>query len=210
MTPGLRVSEHDGIAEVVIDRPPVNALARQTYRELKETFDSFRDRDDISVVIFTGTGDRAFCGGRGHLRPPAGRSAPSPGTSPTRTKSRARPFGPWHRAVPVILCCQRPRGGRRRGACRCSDMAIAVDSATFALTEIDVGVLGGASFAQRLVGATKARRMFFTGERVPAAEVRSTGRNRLGRSTRGAHDIGRALATQISSKSKGRFGWPRP
>ena len=60
MTPGLRVTEESGLAEVVIDRPPVNALARETYREIKATFDGFRERDDISAVIFTGAGDRAF------------------------------------------------------------------------------------------------------------------------------------------------------
>jgi enoyl-CoA hydratase len=33
--PGLTVTEHDRIAEVVIDRPPVNALSRETYREIR-------------------------------------------------------------------------------------------------------------------------------------------------------------------------------
>src|SRR5580700_11002240 len=62
--PGLRLTAHNRIAEVVIDRPPVNALSRETYREIKQVFDSFRDRDDISAVVFTGAGDRVFCAGR--------------------------------------------------------------------------------------------------------------------------------------------------
>src|ERR1700749_2201835 len=62
--PGLRLTAHNRIAEVVIDRPPVNALSRETYREIRQVFDSFRDRDDVSVVIFTGAGDRSFCSGR--------------------------------------------------------------------------------------------------------------------------------------------------
>ena len=33
-TSGLRVSQTGRVAEVVIDRPPANALARATYREL--------------------------------------------------------------------------------------------------------------------------------------------------------------------------------
>src|ERR1700756_5888755 len=63
-TPGLRTSVNGRVAEVVIDRPPANALARRTYRELKVVFDGFRHRDDISAVILTGAGDRVFCGGR--------------------------------------------------------------------------------------------------------------------------------------------------
>ena len=57
--PGLTVTTQGRIATVVIDRPPVNALSRETYREIRQVFDSFRDRDDVSVVIFTGAGDRS-------------------------------------------------------------------------------------------------------------------------------------------------------
>ena len=57
---GLRVAEADGIVEVTIDRPPVNALARSTYLEIVQVFSGFRDRPDVRVVILTGAGDRAF------------------------------------------------------------------------------------------------------------------------------------------------------
>ena len=50
------------------------------------------------------------------------------------------------------------------------DLVIAGADATFGLTEINVGVLGGASKALRLVGPSKARRMLFLGELLPAAE----------------------------------------
>jgi len=203
MTSGLRVSVHDGIAEVVIDRPPVNALARQTYRELKETFDSFRERDDISAVIFTGAGDRAFCGGRDIYDLQEERSVAQPVNIGDPYQITREAF--WavrHCAVPVICAVNGPAVGAGVALVAVSDIAIAVDSATFALTEIDVGVLGGASFAQWMVGPSKARRMFFTGERVPAAEI-----HRLG----GLDSVvprselmpeARALAAKIGSKSR--------
>ena len=202
MTPGVRVSESDGIAEVVLDRPPVNALARQTYRELKVTFDSFRERADVLAVIFTGSGDRAFCGGRDIYDLKDERSGPGPvDVADPYQITREAFWAVRHCAVPVICAVNGPAVGAGVALVACSDIAIAVDSATFALTEIDVGVLGGASFAQRLVGVTKARRMFFTGERVSAAEV-----HRLG----GVDSVvpraelmteARALAAQIASKS---------
>jgi len=203
MTPGLRVSEYDGIAEVAIDRPPVNALARETYRELKETFESFSEREDISAVIFTATGDRAFCGGRDIYDLQKERSGPAAVDVADPYKITREAF--WavrHCAVPVICAVNGPAVGAGVALVAVSDIAIAVESATFALTEIDVGVLGGASFAQRLVGPAKARRMFFTGERVSAAEV-----HRLG----GIDSVvprselmseARALAVEIASKSK--------
>ena len=203
MTPGLRVSEYDGIAEVAIDRPPVNALARETYRELKETFDSFREREDISAVIFTGTGERAFCGGRDIYDLQQERSGPQAvDVADPYQITREAFWAVRHCAVPVICAVNGPAVGAGVALVAVSDIAIAVESATFALTEIDVGVLGGASFAQRLVGPAKARRMFFTGERVPAAEV-----YRLGGidSVVPRSDLmteARALAAEIASKSK--------
>ena len=58
-TAGLRIVEADGIVEVTIDRPPVNALARSTYLEIAHVFSGFRDRPDVRVVVLTGVGERA-------------------------------------------------------------------------------------------------------------------------------------------------------
>lgn len=202
MTPGLRVTEESGLAEVVIDRPPVNALARETYREIKATFDGFRERDDISAVIFTGAGDRAFCGGRDIHDLQQERSEPaSLNIGDPYQLTREAFWAVRHCAVPVICAVNGPAVGAGVALVAVSDIAIAAESATFALTEIDVGVLGAASFAQWMVGPAKARRMFFTGERVPASEV-----HRLG----GIDSVvpgselmshARALAGQIASKN---------
>ena len=51
------------------------------------------------------------------------------------------------------------------------DLVVAGEEATFGLTEINVGLLGGASKALRLLGPSKARRMLFLGEMIPAAEL---------------------------------------
>jgi enoyl-CoA hydratase/carnithine racemase len=202
MTPGLRVTEESGLAEVVIDRPPVNALARETYREIKAIFDGFREREGISAVIFTGAGDRAFCGGRDIYDLQQERSEPaSLNVGDPYQLTREAFWAVRHCAVPVICAVNGPTVGAGVALVAVSDIAIAAESATFALTEIDVGVLGAASFAQWMVGPAKARRMFFTGERVPALEV-----HRLG----GIDSVvpgselmphARALAGQIASKN---------
>jgi enoyl-CoA hydratase len=54
--------------------------------------------------------------------------------------------------------------------CSC-DIIFASERATFGLTEINVGRLGGASRAMRLVGPYKARMMLFSGELLTAQEV---------------------------------------
>jgi enoyl-CoA hydratase len=169
---GLRVTEQGRIAEVVIDRPPVNALSRDTYREIKEVFDGFAERDGVSVVVFTGAGDRVFCGGRDIKDLRIERSGPPKANlgDPLHLAREAF-FAVRHCAVPVICAVNGAAVGAGVALAAVSDIVLAAESASFALAEIDVGVLGAASFAQWLVGPGKARRMFFTGERVPASEI---------------------------------------
>lgn len=199
---GLKVSESDRIAEVVIDRPPANALARATYRELRETFDSFRERSDISVVILTGAGPRVFCAGRDIKDLQVERSEPpSADVGDPYRITRDAFWAVRHCAVPVICAVNGAAVGAGVALAAASDIVLASETASFALTEINVGVLGGASFAQWLVGPGKARRMFYTGERVPAAEV-----YRLG-GVDGVYAAGqlmaeaRTLAEEIASKN---------
>jgi len=169
---GLRVVQHGRIAEVVIDRPPVNALARATYRELTTVFDGFRHRDDISAVILTGAGDRAFCGGRDIKDLQVERSQPPTVDVGDPLRLAREAFWSVRRcAVPVICAVNGAAVGAGMALVAVSDIALASDTATFALTEIDVGVLGGASFAQWMIGPAKARRMFYTAERVTASEI---------------------------------------
>jgi enoyl-CoA hydratase len=202
MSDGVEVTCNGGIAEVVIERPPVNALARDTYRRIKEVFDSFADAHDVRAVILTGAGTRAFCAGRDikDLRVERSDGVLARVGDPYHATREAF-WSVRHCAVPVICAVNGPAVGAGVALVAVSDVAIAAESATFALTEIDVGVLGAASFAQWLVGPGKARRMFFTGERVPAEEIyRLGGLDKvvpLGELMTEA----RALASVIASKS---------
>ena len=59
----FRLDVADGIGTVQIDRPPVNAMNRQVYRELRDLFLGFEDREDIRVVVLTSASPRAFLAG---------------------------------------------------------------------------------------------------------------------------------------------------
>lgn len=173
MDKGVEVRVDGQIAEVVINRPPVNALARHTYRQISEAFDSFADDPDIRVVILTGAGSKAFCAGRDikDLQQERLEDSPSPRIGDPYFATREAFWSVRRCVVPVICAVNGPAVGAGVALVAVSDIAIAAEHASFALTEINVGVLGAASFAQWLVGPGKARRMFFTGEQVPAAEM---------------------------------------
>src|SRR5215470_6574552 len=54
----------DGRATITINRPDrLNAFRRQTVRELAEAFEAAADDESVGVIVFTGAGERAFCGG---------------------------------------------------------------------------------------------------------------------------------------------------
>ena len=54
----------EGIAKITIDRPEVrNAFRPQTLAELRDAFTLARDDLEVGTIVFTGTGEDAFCSG---------------------------------------------------------------------------------------------------------------------------------------------------
>src|SRR5258708_20040452 len=101
MSDGVEVTSNGGIAEVVIDRPPVNALARDTYRRIKEVFDSFADAPDVRAVILTGAGTKAFCAGRDIKDLQVERAEANQSRVPDPYSPPREPFcSPLHSALP--------------------------------------------------------------------------------------------------------------
>lgn len=169
----LDVERVDGIAVVTLNRPPVNAVSSEMQRELQTTFESFAEDRTIGAVVLAGAGDRAFCGGI-DLKEIADdngatssvRTVTNPGWQWRLTQKSIR-----HCAVPVIAAVERPAIGAGFGLIGVCDLIIASQTATFALTEINVGLLGGASKALRLLGPQKARLMMYTGRPQNAEEM---------------------------------------
>lgn len=60
----VRVEIADGIAQVILDRPPVNALSYQTLDELATAMETLSAGREASVIILRAADDaRLFCGG---------------------------------------------------------------------------------------------------------------------------------------------------
>ena len=55
----ISVKLEDHVATVTVDRPPVNAVTRATFDEIRDAFRSFNDDREVRVAIFTAVGDRA-------------------------------------------------------------------------------------------------------------------------------------------------------
>ena len=53
----VTTTSHDGILEVLLDRPKANAIDAATSRVLSGVFADFRDDPSLRVAILTGAGE---------------------------------------------------------------------------------------------------------------------------------------------------------
>ena len=156
----------DGVAEIVIDNPPVNALNSAGWHALAARFDELGARDDVRVIVIRAEG-RGFCAGVDIKELDADQSlivAVNAGNYAT--------FRAVHRnRVPVIAAVHGYVLGGGIGICGAADIVVAAESARFGLPEVDRGAMGGAAHLSRLFGLQKVRYLFFTGEMIGAQEA---------------------------------------
>jgi enoyl-CoA hydratase len=162
----LEVSEY--IAVVRLDKPPVNALDRATRRRLIEVFDEVSERADVRVAILTGSG-KFFCSGADLKDRPDAQKAGDFLDHNRWTRETGNAIREC--AKPVIAAVNGPALGAGFGLMAACDIFLASEDATFAMPEINVGLAGGVSMLRTLFGRSFTRRMFFTGMKVPAAEL---------------------------------------
>jgi enoyl-CoA hydratase len=172
MAGAVKLTVENFIATVVMDRPPVNAQNHAFREEMIGVFDSLTDRDDVRVAILTGAGTMFSAGADMKERP----NAEVPGEYWKFNRGARECFNAIHEcAKPVIAAVNGPALGAGAGLVAACDIILCSDNAQFGMPEIDVGLAGGAAMLQTLFGRSRARRMFYTGWRVPAAELYRTG-----------------------------------
>jgi enoyl-CoA hydratase len=171
----------NGVASVTIDRPPVNAMNRALYRELRDVMQSFDHRPEVNVVVLRSASARAFLAGadikerlEAATSSAQGSGLAVDGFDPQRL-IRECFWAVYDCAIPVIASVNRAALGAGLAVVACCDVVVASDQAVFGLTEIDVGLLGGSAFLSRLVGNPRMRKAFYTAERIPAQELLALG-----------------------------------
>jgi len=59
----VRYNVEEGLATLVIENPPVNALSRPVMEELDKALDELRDNPSVKVIILTAAGQIAWIAG---------------------------------------------------------------------------------------------------------------------------------------------------
>jgi enoyl-CoA hydratase len=163
-------SAADGIAEVVIDLPPVNALPVAGWFELADLVRSAGADPEVRVVIVRAEG-RGFCAGVDIKELQA-----EPQAIVGVNRGCYEAFAAVYEcAVPVIAAVHGFCLGGGIGIAGNADIVIASSDATFGLPEVDRGALGAATHLARLVPQHRMRAMVYTGENATADELHAYG-----------------------------------
>ncbi|MGG5807672.1 enoyl-CoA hydratase/isomerase family protein [Falsiroseomonas sp. CW058] len=163
----------DGIATITLDRPPVNAQNRRLRDELIRLFDACSDRDDVRCVVLTGAGGTFSAGA--DIKERVG-LVQEPGDYIAHNRvTREFFYAPMDCLKPVICAANGPAIGAGFALMLSCDILLAADSCWVQMPELDVGLAGGAKFLSEHFSRSRARMMFFTGRRVPAAELHRLG-----------------------------------
>lgn len=185
----------DGIATVTLDRPPVNAVTRETMAAIRDTFMALSPRRDVRAAIFTAAGRRAFMAGLDLEEHGIGEGL-DPGLV-----AREAMWAIVDCPVPVIAAVNGPAVGAGLAFAACCDIIVASEHATFSTPEINVGLLGTSAHLSLLVGRHKAREMFFLGEKITAAELHRLGSVRKVVPAEEMMSAALEVAQQLASKS---------
>ncbi|MCE2391433.1 MAG: enoyl-CoA hydratase family protein [Proteobacteria bacterium] len=156
----------DGVAELVLDHPPVNALDSAGWFALAETVESLGRDPEVQTLLISAEG-RGFCGGVDIKELQADESKIL-----DVNRGCYLSFGAiYDCAVPVIAAVHGFCLGGGIGIAGSCDVVFASDDAIFGLPEIDRGAMGAATHLARLFPQQKVRRMFFSGEPIEAREA---------------------------------------
>jgi enoyl-CoA hydratase len=156
----------NGVAEVVLDHPPVNALPSEGWAHLAKTIRGLGEDETVRVVVLAGNG-RGFCAGV-DIKELARDSRLITKVNRGCYDSFAAVYDC---PVPVITAVHGFCLGGGIGLVGSSDIIIASDDATFGLPEIDRGAMGAATHLMRMFPVQKVRRMFYSGQPITAAEA---------------------------------------
>ncbi len=176
----FRFAVEDGIATLTFDRPQkLNALTFEVYADLRDLLTDLPQRDDVRVLVITGTGRGFSSGGDvteiiGELQKmdPRDLLAFTRMTGTVTQRMRDCP-------LPIIASVNGVAAGAGAVIALAADLRILARSATFSFLFTRVGLSGGdmgsAYLLPRLIGLGRASELLLLGEQVTADRALAIG-----------------------------------
>ncbi len=165
----------DDVATVTFDRPDkLNALTFDVYADLRDLLDEIEHRDDVNVLLITGTG-RGFCSG-GDVDEIIGPllEMDSKGLLEFTRMTGAVVEGLRRVPMPVIAAVNGVAAGAGAVIALAADLRVLAESASFHFLFTKVGLsgadMGSAYLLPRVVGFGRAAELLLLGDEVGAEE----------------------------------------
>jgi len=153
-------------ADIVLDRPPLNAVEMPQREQLRLCFEALDEDTRVRVIVLRAAGEHFSSGGNiaGFLQ-----------ASPEHVAKLA-----WNIAAPAR--CSKPVIAANRGYCfgvgfeisLACDFRIAAESCLYALPEQRLGQIpgsGGSARLQKIIGITRTKDVVMRSKRIPAKQA---------------------------------------
>ena len=175
----LAVTRRGAVAELTLDRPPVNAIDDAMIAAMHGALDQLANASDFQVLHIRSAG-KVFAAGADLALIRSWKDAPSPGGALSAYIERLQ--GLYHRleSLPQVTLCEiagAAMGGGYELALSC-DLRIAAEEAKIGLPEVGLGLIPGAGGTQRLTrlcGRGVAARVILTAEPIDGRTAASLG-----------------------------------
>lgn len=167
----ILLEKKDGVAKIIINKPPLNILDIDTLEEMNQALAELRTDDEVKVVVITGAGNKAFSAGVAvgdHI----GEKLP-------------KMVEVFHKLFISLVGVDKPtiavvNGLALGGGCEIvagCDMAIASEKAQLGQPEIKLGVYPppASVLFPRLMGRRKAFELILSGDSISAKEAERIG-----------------------------------
>lgn len=186
----------DGIAEVVFNKPPVNAFNSTEWAAISAHLEQLGQQADVRVIVIRAEG-KGFCAGV-DIKELAADSSKIIAVN----KGNYDTFKAIHRnPKPVIVALHGFVLGGGIGISGAADIIIASECARFGVPEVDRGAMGGGAHLQRMFPVQKVRYMYYTGEFIDAQEAYRLGAVERVVKREDLRAVARDMAASIAAKS---------
>lgn len=201
----VRLEVSGPVATIVLARPPVNALDVPMMRALLAALRQVEASPDIRVAILTGEG-RCFSAG---VDLKAQLTALEDGATGPMDLGVELYDTLLHGRKPLVAAINGHALGAGLGMAASCNILVAAEGVEFGLPEIDVGALGGARHAMRLLGHSTVNRMLLTGHRLKAEELARRGAIEACLPPGELMAFARGIAAEIAGKDPGAVALAR-
>jgi enoyl-CoA hydratase/carnithine racemase len=207
----ITVAKADGIATITLNRPDkMNAYTRTMGQEIMAAMDDIDADDSVRAVIFTGSGERAFCAGADLTPEGGGHVFSDPTEVADLSDPKVRDGGGlltlrlFESKKPLISACNGVAVGVGATMQLAMDIRLASTTARYGFVFARRGIVPEAAsswFLPRIVGIQQALEWCYTGRIFDAEEARAGG---LVRSVHAPEDLlhaATALAREIADNT---------